>query len=468
MIADPSARRHYKAHGNLLAAWKYRDDELLISGPAGTGKSRWCLEKLHASCLKWPGSRWLVARKTRESLTEAALVTFESKVLPPDSPLLDGPSRRLRQLYRYPNGSEIIVGGLDKPSKIMSTEFDGAYVQEAIELHERDWESITTRLRNGVMPFQQLLADTNPDQPYHWLKVRCDRGDCRLVESRHEDNPVLWDHARGEWTEAGVRYIAKLERLTGARKDRLRHGRWVQAEGVVYPEWDRAIHLIDPFEIPSSWPRIRSIDFGYTNPFVCQWWAIDHDGRMYLYREIYMTHRTVRTHARRILELSGPDSFPDTVADHDAEDRATLREEGIATIPARKDIEMGNARVKDRLAIQGDGKPRLYVFRGATVEADPWLREQKMPCCTVDEFDCYVMQSPVEGKATKELPVDKDNHGMDAMRYAVMAIDGGRVDFEKHLTPAEQEAKRIMEEAARQAQLDAARANPFAFMRPRG
>jgi phage terminase large subunit len=86
-------------------------------------------------------------------------------VLPAGSPIAAGASRRMRQAYHYPNGSEVVLGGLDKPSKVMSTEYDGIYVQEAIELYENDWESLTTRLRNGVVPFQQLIADTNPDAP---------------------------------------------------------------------------------------------------------------------------------------------------------------------------------------------------------------------------------------------------------------------------------------------------------------
>jgi predicted transcriptional regulator len=41
------------------------------------------------------------------------------------------------------------------------------------------------------------------------------------------------------------------------------------------------------------------VDFGYTNPFVMQWWAEDPDGRLYLYREIYRTRRLVEDHAKR-------------------------------------------------------------------------------------------------------------------------------------------------------------------------
>src|SRR5258708_3850911 len=100
--SDPS--RKYKAYGTAAELWTRRDDEVILSGPAGTGKSRACLEKVHACCLRWPGCRWLIVRKTRESLTESGLVTFEEKVLPENSPIAAGAQRRMRQAYHYPNG----------------------------------------------------------------------------------------------------------------------------------------------------------------------------------------------------------------------------------------------------------------------------------------------------------------------------------------------------------------------------
>jgi len=432
----------YKAYGAAQQLWVDRSPEIILSGPAGTGKSRACLEKIHACCLRWPGCRWLILRKTRESLTESALVTYEEKVLPPGSPIAAGPQRKMRQSYSYPNGSTVVVGGLDKASKVMSTEYDGAYVQEAIEVTEHDWESVTTRLRNGVMPFQQIIADTNPDAPTHWLKARERSGRLKFLESRHEDNPTLCRD--GVWSESGLKYIAKLDGLTGARKDRLRHGRWVQAEGVVYPGWDRNVHLIDPFPIPESWHRIRAVDFGYSNPFVCQWWAIDYDGRMYLYRELYQTKRTVKVHGREIGLKSVGEKVLYTVADHDAEDRATLREARIGTIPAKKAIKLGIQAVEERLKIAGDGKPRLYVFRDALVERDEALAEAKRPTCTAEEFDSYTWPKGQDGKALKEEPIDDNNHGMDAMRYAVMAVD-------KRTPPSEPDDPIEIEEAKAEA-----------------
>lgn len=442
----PLNQRPYEPFGAARALWSDHRDEVLLSGPAGTGKSRACLEKIHAACLRWPGARALIVRKTRESLTETALVTWEEKVLPAQSPIASGSRRSHRQSYLYPNGSVVVVGGLDRPGKVMSTEYDLIYIQEAIELFEDDWESLTTRLRNGVVPFQQLIADTNPDRPTHWLKLRVDRGATAILESRHEDNPLLWDRDTNDWTEIGRTYIGKLDRLTGARKPRLRHGKWVQAEGVVYDDWDRQIHIVDPFEIPASWRRIRAIDFGYANPFVCLWIAIDDDCRIYVYREIYFTKRTVKVHAKQINELSSGETYEFSVSDHDAEDRATLLENGIATIAARKEVNPGIEKVQERLKDAGDGRTRLYVFRNCLIERDPGLSDAKKPCSILEEFDSYSWPKTPDGKAHKELPEKLNDHAMDALRYAAMAVDRG-IDALEPLHLREERERREAEDA---------------------
>lgn len=418
-----AAQRPYEPFGAARDLWTDRRSEILLSGPAGTGKSRACLEKIHACCLRWPGARCLIVRKTRESLTETGLVTFEEKVLPAGSPIAEGARRSHRQSYQYPNASVIVTGGLDKPSKVMSTEYDLIYIQEAIEVFENDWESLTTRLRNHVIPFQQLIADTNPDRPTHWLKLRVDSGKTAMLESRHEDNPTIWDRAKGDWTPGGLDYISRLDALTGARKPRLRHGKWVQAEGVVYDDWDRQVHIIDPFEIPASWRRIRAIDFGYTNPFVCLWIAIDDDCRMYVYRELYHTKRTVKVHAAQINALSGDETYEFTVADHDAEGRATLTESGISTRAANKEVNRGIEAVQERIKVAGDGKPRLYVFRNCLVERDAALVEAKQPCSLIEEMDSYSWKKQADGKPNKEEPEKLHDHAADALRYACMHVD---------------------------------------------
>lgn len=427
----------YVPYGAADALMGCRDDEVLLEGPAGTGKSRAALQKLHTAALKYPRMRGLIIRQTRESLTESVLVTYEEKVLPLDSPIAAGAKRDSRKSYDYPNGSSIVVGGIkaygkDASAKVMSTEYDLIVVFEGTELSEAEYEKLLTRLRNGVMPYQQIIVDCNPAGPLHWLNQRANRGAITRLLSRHKDNPFLYDQKTGERTAQGETYLSKLSRLTGARFLRLMSGKWAAAEGVVYPGFDAAVHVIEPFEIPSHWRRIRAIDFGYTNPFVCQWWAIDPDGRMYLYREIYRVQTLVEDHAKRILELTGDEKIEATVADHDAEDRATLSRHGVETLPAFKAVTPGIQAVEGRLRIAGDKKARLYIFRGARADApDEKLVEAKKPACTEEEFDGYMWPKGADGKPLKEEPVKENDHGMDPMRYgAAYADDLAHTRFE--------------------------------------
>lgn len=433
-----ATEHRYKPIGSALKLFYCKDPEVLMSGPAGTGKSRGCLEKMHLLAQKYAGMRGVILRKTATSLTSTALVTFREHVakqaIDSGEVRFFGGSSQEASLFKYANGSTITVGGMDKATRIMSSEYDIAYVQEAIELTENDWEAITTRLRHGVVPYQQIIADTNPDTPYHWLKQRCDADKTRIIYCSHEDNPQYYNHETEEWTPGGLAYLSKLDNLTGIRLDRLRHGKWSAADGLIYDSWDGQQHLRAPFTIfpPVEWPRYWGVDFGFTNPFVWQAWAQDPDGRLIMYREIYSTGKLVEDHAAKIGELQkilGHKEPPPVavVCDHDAEGRATLEEKlGISTVAAHKSVLEGIEAVKARLKIQADGKPRIMIARDAIAERDPRLVEDKKPTCTQEEMLSYVWTKTTSHdtmKIPKETPRKIDDHGMDAMRYVVAHVD---------------------------------------------
>lgn len=420
---------NYIPYGAAKTVFESTDTEIIISGPAGTGKTRGNLEYLHYMMQTYPGARGLIIRKTRASLNETALQTFEDHVLGPSHPMVaNGPARAFRRSYEYDNGSEIIVGGMNLPTRVLGSEYDIIFENEAIELTLSDHEALLTRNRNFKTPLQRIIADTNPGAPVHWIMQRANSGALRMIFGQHEDNPTLYNRELKQWTDRGLLYLKTLDSLTGVRKQRMRYGRWVQAEGAVYEGWDDAVHFIDYFDIPAGWRRIRVFDFGHTNPFVCQWWAIDPDGRMYLYREIYMTQRTVHVHAKSIREHSANEFFEANIADHDAEDRATLLEEGIATRPAQKAVKVGIEKVQERLKLASDGKPRLFIMRDILVERDANLYDidtgiALKPTCTYEELPNYVWTPTPDGKVNKDEPLKINDHGMDSMRYAVMYVD---------------------------------------------
>lgn len=457
VTAEP-LRHVYSPRGSAVTVLEAQDDEVLVSGPAGTGKSRACLEKLHVLCLAVPGVKILAVRKTLVSFSATGMQTFKmhvaAKSILAGHVKFFGGSQTQPAAWLYTNGSQLVVGGMDNPMKIMSSEYDVIYIQEANEVTLTDWESCKSRLRNGVLPYQQLIADCNPDAETHWLYLRWQEGKTRMIPSVHTDNPVYFDD-EGNPTEQGRRYVlGTLANLTGVRRARLYEGRWVAAEGVIYEHWSPAVHLVDRFPIPESWPRYWAVDFGLVHPFVCQWWAEDPDGRLYRYREIHMSGRIVEEQARDMLLAStraakvgyerkqygaGDEVLADikagnrvwnepmpraVITDHDAEGRQTLKKHlNMITKAADKTVLQGIDAVAARLQLQRDGRPRMVFLRDSLHEVDEVAKNNAWPLCTEAEFPAYVWAKDSNGVIKKEEPLKIHDDGMDTTRYMVAYKD---------------------------------------------
>lgn len=421
----------------------FRGSEVVLEGPAGTGKSRVCLTKIHLACLRTPGVKALIVRKTAVSLTASSLATYREKVakeaIEAGAVVWYGGSPQEPAGYHYENGSLINVGGMDNPDKVLSTEYDLIFVDEATQVTETDWNTLMTRLRNGRISFQQISGACNPSGPAHWLLKRA-KSTLRMLHSRHQDNPAYFSR-EGVPTSAGRAYLEMLKSLTGLQKLRLLDGIWAAAEGIIYESFDPALHVVPRFKIPDSWPRYWAADFGFVHPFVLQMWARDPDGRLFMYREIQYTKRLVEEHAKTALDVvsqvdkSGRRVWNEPkpraiLTDHAAEDRATLEKHlGMSTKPAKKTVSDGIQAVESRLKLQADGKPRLFILEDSVVELDKDLLNAGKPTCLADEIPGYVWGN----SKTKEAPLKENDDACDTMRYVVAEIDlvgGARADRE--------------------------------------
>jgi phage terminase large subunit len=271
-------------------------------------------------------------------------------------------------------------------------------------------DEITQHPKNFVVMAQQRCRGDgqvwpkfwtcNPDVPTHFVRTEYIQNEKLDIATWHfvlTDNPVL-----------SGQYIQELKSShSGVFFDRYILGKWVLAEGTVYDEFQDTVHIVEPFDIPKEWQRIRAIDYGYTNPFVCLWGAVDEDGRLYIYDEYYRRQRLIKDHAEEIKKREG--NFTVTVADHDAQDNAEMKSHGVYTKRASKEVVVGIQKVKARLKVQGDGRPRLYVFNTCKN--------------LIREFTTYRWNESREGKEEKEEPMKIDDHTMDALRYMVMALD---------------------------------------------
>lgn len=422
----------YEPRGGARDLLLSRDRVVVASGPAGTGKSLAAAWKTHLTALLVPGSRQLILRQTHASLTASTLVGFERDVIGPA--LADGTvkwfggSGRRPPAYEYTNGSAILVGGLDQPGKLLSTEYDRVFIDEANQCSETAVQVIMTRLRGSAPTYKQLILATNPDNPQHHLRLMTKEGRARMIKSYHVDNPRFMN-ADGTLTLDGESYMPMLDALTGVRRLRYRDGLWVAAEGQIWDAWSEEVHVIEPFDVPAEWRTVWGWDQGFQNPQVFQRWAIDPDGRMYLTHEMSRRQRLVEDFARDILAMKDvhgwgwPEAF---VADHDGGDRAAMeRHLGFATIKARKAVGPGIQAVAMRLVKQQDDRARLFVFRDALLANDPLAASDKRPRGFAAEVGGYVWQT-VRGTdgVPKEEPVKLHDHSCDTTRYVVMYLDG--------------------------------------------
>lgn len=407
--------------------------QVLVEGPAGTGKT-WTDHMRNVSlCQLRPGVRILYARQVRADMGETVLKSLE-QVLGEDSEIvLNGPSRDTRKVYSFPNGSEIIIAGLDRPERTYSGEYHQVVLFEANDIPKDSYERLFRTLRGpNPLGFFQIRVEVNPDAATHWINRHFVAGPgVARIKTTHRDNPYLWNEAAGRFTPEGEEYMATLRCLTGHRRARLLEGQWVGAEGMIYDEWDPSVHVID--QMPhgwQKWPRVRAIDLGYEEPFVCLWAAVSPDRRIYVYREYVRCRKICEAHAQEIKRLSGSERYEATVCDHYAEDRATLSVHGVETEPAIKP----RAGVQDTTAWPAAFEPvkrrlrdqKLYVLRGALAAGggpEEILQRASKPCGLLEELPGYAWEPPKPDKPSKERPRSVNDHSCDALRYLVWCVE---------------------------------------------
>jgi|TARA_Y100000034_G_scaffold130764_1_gene190023 phage terminase large subunit len=305
-------------------------------------------------------------------------------------------------LYR-PENSEMVTAGVilcrsaDQPDRIRGLNLNWCYIDEAALVSEDVWKIVLGRIRYGQNPAAWV---TTTPAGFNWIHrywVEEQRKGYKLFQTSTRENRYL-----------PAEYLADLEANYSAEFARQEiEGEFVAFEGLVYSEFSRKAHIVAPFDIPDSWQRVRSIDYGYTNPFVCLWGALDEDGRLYIYDEHYQSKTLIRDHAASIQERNHQIAW--TVADHDAQDNAEMRAAGVYTTNAKKDVSRGIQAIKARLRIAGDSRPRLCIF-------DTCLH-------TLKEFGYYRWPPEQLGKPEKEDPIKEADHCMDALRYMVMQLD---------------------------------------------
>ena len=237
------------------------------------------------------------------------------------------------------------------------------------------------------------------------------------LNTNHDDN--IW-HEEMEWADNPYLDKAEVEAMTKSLSaDELesrRYGKFMQCGGLVYSEFDENVHVIEPFDVPKEWYDNISIDPGLNNPLSAHWYAQDYDGNVYVIAEHFDKGKDVAFHAGRIKEISARLNWHYTngkicaLIDSAATQRTLASSKSVVDLfyendilvnpKVNKDMFSGINKVKSYLK-DGEGKPHLFIFKS-----------------------CRNLIEEIKGYwwGDNDLPVKKDDHCLDEMRYYLMNI----------------------------------------------
>ena len=401
-------------------------------GARGGGKSWFVRWKAVLLCLKYPGIKVLITRRTFPELQNNHIEPLR-QLLPAEVARFIKAEKR----FVFRNGSSIKLGYCDTDSDLgqyQGAEFDVWFADEASQFQEGWLVQIDACVR-GVNDFPKRTYYTlNPGGPGHgyFKRIFIDK---RFTEDEHPED-YAFIQALAQDNKALMRaqpeYLRSLEKLPSKIRKAWLEGRWDVFEGQFFEEFTdnpehyqdgRFTHVIAPFEIPDSWPIYRSFDWGYNKPFSCGWWAVDEDGIVYRILEFYGSNgepnegvkwppqqvfseiaRIEREHrwlkGKRIIGIADPAIWNGELGESVAE---TAAKHQVYFSPGDNSRIPGWMQVHYRLSFDGNGRPRMYVFSNckAFIRTMPTLQ--------------YSKNKP------EDLDTDGEDHVADEVRYLCMA-----------------------------------------------
>ncbi|MEE6264884.1 hypothetical protein V2E29_04385 [Streptomyces diastatochromogenes] len=281
--------------------------DVMYGGSAGGGKTVSLITEAIRACVRHPGIRVGAFRRTYGELRESLLAELANYGY---ASALGASWNGTEYELRFPNGS-LLMFRYAESVKDASRRQGGQY--QLLIFDERTLTPpdvcafLESRLRSGRsdIPVLGIRSGTNPGGPGHGAVksryiqptnygasvVTDERGrSVRFIPSKLSDNP----HVNPE-------YAADLKALPEKLRAAFLDGDWDVFAGMMFPELQRDRHVVEPITLPPTWRRYNGIDWGYSAPWAVLWAAVDEDGRVWVYRELYQRQVGEAEQARRIL-----------------------------------------------------------------------------------------------------------------------------------------------------------------------
>lgn len=395
--------------------------EIACGGARGPGKSKAIFSQVSLDdCQRFEGLKVLFLRQTvvsaKESFGDLIQSTLTGKLAH------DATSN----MITFPNKSRMLLGGFhdeDDIDKYIGIEYDVIVVEELNQLTEDKLEKLKGSLRTSKKGWRpRLYTSFNPGGRGHaFVKKRYviphrlkKETNTRFIPATYKANMLL-----------NKEYITYLENLGGDLGKAWREGEFDLFAGQYFTEWKFDIHVVYPFEIPKDWTRFMAGDYGFNAPSSIGWYAIDPDGNLYRYRELYgsgMGYSKLSEEAVSIME-------PNEVIEYCVFDPAFWSKKG------ERDDELSGAEVFSQ-KYEEKRKVSLLMVRGNNSRVVGWgvVREFLKPRMENDSLTAKLRifstcenlirtlpEQQHDDRNPEDLNTKGEDHACDELRYAVMS-----------------------------------------------
>jgi hypothetical protein len=415
--------------------------EVLYGGSAGGGKSYAML----ADPLRYmghPSFSGLLLRHTTEELRE---LIFKSKEMYPQ--IWKGIKWSERKMqWEAPSGARLWMSYLDRDDDVLRYQglaFSWIGFDELTQWSTPyAWNYMRSRLRSTAPDLPVYMrATTNPGGPGHqWVKKmfidpapygkQFDATDIesgnvltypkghsregqalfkrRFIPARLSDNPYL--------AEQGD-YEAMLLSLPEHQRKQLLEGDWDIKEGAAFTEFDRNIHVIEPFSIPRNWVKFRACDYGYGSYSGVLWFAVSPDEQIIVYRELYCSKVLATDLADMILDAEADDGN----IKYGVLDSSLWHKRGDTGPSLAEQMIMKGCRWRPSDRSKGSrvsGKNEIH----RRLQVDEFTEQPRLVFFnTCTNTVAQLPSIPLDKKNPEDVDTRAEDHLYDALRYGIMS-----------------------------------------------
>ena len=385
----------------------------VLIGGSGSGKSYEVADKHIDRIFSESNHRILCCRSEQKQISESQVPLIAARIKARyEESFIKGEwkinlSKGHESITYLPNGNQFIFWGLDDESKLKSIfDITSVWLEEADQIEEKALRELERRLRgyqginkNGTVKYMQISFSFNPVHETCWIKplyfdkkesyqlMLCGKQSFEeCLYYRNVPLPdflekiLIWDDKLKKDVERYkvntlVMHSTYLDNkfiddtysqtLLKQQEDHPEEfevyalGQWGMYGNHFFKEFKKSVHVVDPFKIPSYWDRFTSKDYGL-DMLANLWFAVDTQGNVFVYKELYQSDLIISEAAKRIKEVNGNDKIEMKYAPPDLDNRRQetgrsaidiFRENGESCSKSSNDREDGWLAVKEWLKV---------------------------------------------------------------------------------------------------------------------